>query len=63
MTLHENADAYVSIPKLGDVRVRVRYSGETWQVTLEGVSHAEVSARDIRARLFHAVAESIEGKR
>lgn len=58
MILHDNSDAYVSIPRVGDVRVKVRFSSQTWHVTLEGVSHAEVSARDIRARLLHAVADT-----
>ncbi|KAJ8868198.1 hypothetical protein PR048_032007 [Dryococelus australis] len=47
----ESREQFVHVPRHGDVKVKVETLCHTAHVTIESVSHVEISARDIRSRL------------
>ncbi|PNF20823.1 hypothetical protein B7P43_G12077 [Cryptotermes secundus] len=49
----ETQEQFVQLPGHGDVKVRVEVQCHTTHITVETVSHVEISARDIRSRLIH----------
>jgi hypothetical protein len=53
ITIIETQGQFVRLPGHGDVKVRIEVQCHTAHVTVETVSHVEISARDIRSRLIH----------
>ncbi|XP_069674298.1 intermembrane lipid transfer protein VPS13B isoform X2 [Periplaneta americana] len=52
ISITETQEQFVRLPGHGDVKVRVEVQCHTSHVTVETVSHVEISARDIRSRLL-----------
>lgn len=52
VSIRESQEQFVRLPGHGDVKVRVDVLCHTSHVTVETVSHVEISARDIRSRLL-----------
>ena len=49
----EIKEQLINLPGHGDVKVRIQICCHTVHITIETVSHIEISARDIRSRLIH----------
>ncbi|KDR22947.1 Vacuolar protein sorting-associated protein 13B [Zootermopsis nevadensis] len=52
VSITETQEQFVRLPGHGDVKIRIEVVCHTTHVTVETVSHVEISARDIRSRLM-----------
>lgn len=53
VSITETQEQFIRLPGHGDVKVRIEVLCHTTHLTVETVSHVEISARDIRSRLIH----------